>query len=101
MRPASRRGVLAREVPVPHLEVGLGHAGVGGEDEQHRMRVREQVERELGLGADRVQSRRVEDHEALLQQRMREIDDRMAPARDVDRALAARDSSAARKSSSS
>ena len=47
-----------------------------------------QVERELGLGADRVQSRRVEDHEPLLQQRMREVDDRMPPARDVDRAFA-------------
>ena len=47
------------------------------------------LQRELRLGADRVQARRVEDHEALLQQRMREVDDRVAPARDVDRRLAA------------
>ena len=83
-----RRRVVAREVLVPHLEVGLGHAGVGGEDEQHRVRVRQQVERELGLGADRVQARRVEDDQALLQQRMREVDDRVAPARNVDGAVA-------------
>ena len=57
MRPALRRRVLAGEVLVPHFEVGLGHAGVGREDEQHRVRVRQQVERELGLGADRVQAR--------------------------------------------
>ena len=79
-----RRRIVAGEVLVPDLEVGLGHAGVGGEDEQHRVRVGQQVQRELGLGADRVQARRVEDHEALLQQRMREVDDRVAPARNVD-----------------
>ena len=56
-----RRFVFAGEMLVPHVEVGLGHAGVGGEHEQHRVRVRQQVQRQLGLGADRVQSRRVED----------------------------------------
>ena len=89
MRAGLRRRVVAGEMRVPHVEVGLGDAGVGGQDEQHRVRVREQVERELGLGADRVQARRVEDHQPLLQQRMREIDDRVAPARNVDAAVVA------------
>ena len=53
------------------------------------MRVGQQVERELGLGADRVEARRVEDHQALLQQRVRKIDDRVPPARDVDGAVVA------------
>ena len=82
-----RRRVVARQVLVPHVEVGLGDAGVGRKDEQHGVRVGKQRERELGLGADCVQSRRVQNDEALLQQRMREVDHRMAPARDLDRAL--------------
>ena len=58
-----------------------------GEDEEHGVRLRQQRERELGLGADRVESGRVEDDEALLQQRMREVDDRVPPARDVEHAF--------------
>ena len=57
MRPALVRGIVAGEVLVPDLEVGLGDAGVGGEDEQERVRVGQEVERELGLGADRVEAR--------------------------------------------
>ena len=89
MRPALRGRVVAGQVLVPHLEVGLGDARVGGQDEEERVRVGQQVERELGLGADRIEPRRVEDHEPLLQQRMREVDDRVPPAGDVDAALVA------------
>ena len=62
-----RCGIIAGEVLRPHVEIGLRDAGVGGEDEQHRVRVGQQIERELGLRSDRIQSRRVEDHESLLQ----------------------------------
>ena len=51
------------------------------------MRVGDEVERELGLGADRVETRRIEDHEALRQQRMREVDDGVTPHRDLDHAV--------------
>ena len=46
-------------------------SGIGGKDEQHRMRLRQQRQRELWLGADRVQSRRIQDHQSLLQQLQR------------------------------
>jgi hypothetical protein len=82
----ARRLVGAGEVVLPDVEVGLGDAGVRREDEQHRVRGRRQGQGQLGLGADRVEARRVEDHEALLQKRVREVDDRVAPARDVDAA---------------
>ena len=98
---ALRGRIVADQVVVPHVDVGLGHAGVGGEDEQHRVRVGQEVERELGLGADRVQARRVEDDEALLQQRVREVDDRVAPARDVDRPSSPSDRARQRRRSSS
>ncbi len=51
------------------------------------MRVRDQVQRQFGLGADGVQARRIENHQALLEQWVRQVDDRMAPARDLDRAV--------------
>ncbi len=52
------------------------------------MGVGKEIQRELGLRADRVQSGRIEDDEPLLQQRMREVDYRVSPARNVNRALA-------------
>ena len=75
------------DVRAPDFDVALGDAGFGGQDEQHRVRVRDQVERQFRLGADGVQARRVEDHQALLEQRVREVDDRVAPQRDLDLAL--------------
>ena len=82
-------GVAARlrDVLSPDLDVRLRDAGVRREDEQHRVRVRDQVQRELGLGADRVQARRVEDDEPLREQRMREVHDRVPPHRDLDGAV--------------
>jgi hypothetical protein len=72
-------------VVAPHREVALGDAGVGGEDEQHRVGVGQHRQGELGLGADGIEARRVEHHQALLEQRVRELDHGMAPARDLDR----------------
>ena len=77
---------LAAEVIAPDAEIGLGHAGVGAEDEDGRVRGRQQAQRQLGLGSDRVQARRVEHDQALLQQRVRVVDQRMAPGRHLDAA---------------
>ena len=76
---------VADDVP-PDVEVAARDAGVGREHEQHRVRVRNERQRQLRLRPDRVQARRVEDHEPPLQQRMREVDDRVAPLRDLDHA---------------
>ena len=78
-------GIVAREVASPDVEIGLRHAGIGGQQEQDGVRVGQQVERQLRFGADCIQSGCVENHEALLEQRVRKIDDRVAPARDFDR----------------
>ena len=48
---------------------------------------RQQAQRQLGLGADRVQARRVEHDQALLEQRMRIVDQRVAPGRHLDLAF--------------
>ena len=76
---------VADDVP-PDVEVAARDAGVGREHEQHRVRARNERQRQFRLRPDRVQARRVEDHEAPLQQRMREVDDRVAPLRDLDHA---------------
>ena len=79
----ARRRVRA-EVVAPDRQVGLGDAGVGAEDEDGRVRARQEAQRQLGLGADRVQARRVEDDEALLQERVRVVDEGVAPGRHLD-----------------
>ena len=56
---------LGAEMVAPDRQVGLGDAGVGAEDEDGGVRRRQQAERQLRLGADRVQARRVEDDQAL------------------------------------
>ena len=90
-QPALAAGrVGSDQVVLPDVDVGAGDPGVRRQDEQDRVRVGQQVQGQFGLGADRVQTGRVEDHKPLLQKRMREIDDRMAPARDVDRAFVRR-----------
>ena len=53
MRPAFDAGSSPARCCVHTSRVGLRYAGVGGEDEQHRMRVGQQIQRELGLGPDR------------------------------------------------
>ena len=82
----ARRRVRA-EVVAPDRQVGLGDAGVGAEDEDGGVRARQQAQRQLGLGADRVQPRRVEHDQALLEQRMRVVDERVAPGRHLDLAV--------------
>ena len=77
-----------QDVVAPRVEVALAHAGVDRQHVDQRVRARQQVERELGLVAERVQPRRVEDDEALREQRVREVDDRVPPARDLDHRLA-------------
>ena len=71
----------------PDGQVGLGDTGVRPQDEHHCLRLRQQADRELGLCTDGVEPRGVEDHQALLQQGVGDIDQRMAPAGDLDQAL--------------
>ena len=54
---------------------------------QHRLRIRQQVERQLRLGAEGVEAGRVENHQAVFEQQVRQVDDGMAPARDLDQAV--------------
>ena len=75
---------LGDQVFTPDGQVGFGHAGVGRQDENHRMGLRNQAHREFRLGADRVEPRRVENHQPLLEQRMGDVDQRMAPLGHLD-----------------
>ena len=82
----ARRRVRA-EVIAPDREVRLGDAGVGAEDEDGGVRARQEAQRQLGLGADRVQARRVENDQALLEKRMRIVDEGVAPGGHLDLAV--------------
>ncbi len=78
--------VLA-QVLGPDGQVGARHAGVGGEQEDDGMRGRQQPQRELGLGTDGVEPRRIDDHQPALQQGVRIVDQRVAPGRHLDTAV--------------
>ena len=75
---------IALHILLPDVEVGFGDTGIHRQKEQYGVRTRNQGQRQFGLGAERVQARSIEDDQALLQQRMRIVDQRMAPARDLD-----------------
>ena len=85
MRAGARRH--GREVLAPDGLVGLGHARVGGQDEHHGLRLRNQVHRQLRLRANSVQAGRVQHHQPLLEQRVRHVDERVPPARHFHQAL--------------
>ena len=53
------------DMVAPYLDVAARDARVGGQDEQHRVRIRNQVQGQFRFRADGVQARRVEDDQAL------------------------------------
>ena len=73
-------GITHTDMITPDQDVGLGHAGVGAEHKQHRVRARNQVQCELRLRANRIQAGRIQNHQALRQQRVRKVDDGVTPA---------------------
>ena len=65
--PCLGRRIDADEMVLPDVDVGARYPGIRGEDKENRMRVGQQVERELGFRADGVQPRRIENDQPLLQ----------------------------------
>ena len=53
------------------------------------MRLRNQADGQLGLGADGVQARRIQNNQALLEQRMGNIDQGMTPLGHLNQAISA------------
>ena len=78
---------FADQVFAPDRQVGLGDAGVRREDENHGVGLRDQVDSQLWLCADRVQAGSVQNHQTLFEQRMCDVDQRMTPARNFDQAV--------------
>ena len=74
-------------VLTPDFNVGPGDAGVGRQQKEHGMRVGQHGERQFGLGADGVEPGRVEYDQALLEQRVGEVDEGMTPARNGNAAV--------------
>ena len=78
-QPGVARRVFGDQVFTPDGQVRLGHAGVGGQHEHHRMRLRNQADSQLRLSPNRVKPRGVQNHQPLFEQRMGNIDQRMPP----------------------
>ena len=63
----------------PDGKIRLGHPGVSAQQKDYCMRLRDQIHGQLWLGTYRIQTGRVQNHQALPQQRVGHIDQRMAP----------------------
>ena len=74
----------------PNGQIRTGNSRVRTQNENHRMRLRNEIDRQLGLGAHRIQSRGVQNHQALLEQGMGNINDGVAPHGYFDQALGIR-----------
>src|SRR3569833_2659031 len=59
---------MSPDVQLPHVNVAARDARVGGEHEQHGVRVGQHAQREFGIAAEGVDARSVEDCEFLLHQ---------------------------------
>ena len=78
------RHAAVAQVVTPHRQVGLGDAGVGRQQKHRGMGRRQQCQGQFGLGTDGVEPGRVEHHQAALQQRVRPVDQGMAPGGHLD-----------------
>ena len=67
------------EVLAPDGQIGPRDSGIGSKDEHHRVGLGNQVDGELWLCTHSVQPWGIENHQTMLQQRVRQIDDGMAP----------------------
>jgi hypothetical protein len=84
------RALATAEVVAPDGHVRLGHPGVGTDDEHRGVRRRQQPQGEFRLGTECIQAGRVQHDQALPQQRVRVVDQRVSPGRHVDQSIAIR-----------
>ncbi|MNN06663.1 hypothetical protein D3C81_1194630 [compost metagenome] len=71
----------APHVVLPHRHVGGGDAGVGGQQEEDRLGVGQHRQGQFRLAAEGIQAGGVEDAQALAQQGVIEVDQRVTPGR--------------------
>ena len=71
----------------PDREVRTRHTGIGTQDKHHRVRLGNEVDRQLRLCTHRVEAGCIQNHQPLLQKRVRNIDDGVAPHGHLHHAL--------------
>ena len=73
----------------PNSQVRFCHPRVGGKNEHDRMGLWNQADGQFRLGTNGVQPWRVQYHQALLEQRMGNVDQRMSPHRHFNQPVVA------------
>ena len=71
----------------PDGKVRTRDTRVGPQDEDHGMRLRNQVDGQFRLGTYGIEARGIQDHQPLLEQGMRHIDQGVAPHGNLHQAL--------------
>ena len=73
------RAAGGRDVAVPDFQIAARDPGVGAEHEDHGVGRGDEREGQLGLGAHGVEPRGIENAQALIEQWMGKVDQRMTP----------------------
>ena len=68
-----------RKMLTPDRKIRAGDASISTQNENHRMRLRDQVDGQLGLCAHGIQAGSVQNHQPLLEQRVGNVDDGVPP----------------------
>ena len=83
----ARRRIGRQHMVAPDGQVGLGHAGIGRQHEDHGMGLGDEVDGQLGLGTHGIQAGRIQNDQPLLEQGMGHVDQRVAPHGHLHQAL--------------
>ena len=63
----------------PDGKIGLGYARISPQHKDHGMGLRDEVDRQLRLRTHGIQAGGIQNHQPLLEKRVRHVDERMAP----------------------
>ena len=67
------------EVVPPDRQIGARNSGIRTEDEHHRVGLWDEVDRELWFRSHRIEAWSIQNHQPLLEQRVWNVDKRVAP----------------------
>ena len=76
--------LFSDQMLAPDGQVRLRHTGIGSQNKNDRMSLWNQADGQLRLGTDGIQAWRVQNHQALFEQRVGDVDQRMSPHRHLD-----------------
>ena len=82
-------GLFGDQMLAPDGQIRFRHTGVGSQNKNDRVGLRNQADGQLRLGTNGIEPWCVQNHQALLEQRVGDVDQRMPPHRHLDQPVSA------------